>query len=61
MADDKLKCKFCNWTTKKAYTTKDGKFKGVDKAHQRLLDHVFINHPTEWSKVQEMLAEEEEE
>jgi hypothetical protein len=56
---NRLKCRFCDWTTAKNYTAKDGKFKGVGKAQQRLLDHVEINHRIEWEAVQSALAEQE--
>lgn len=55
-----LKCRFCNWTTAKAFTAKDGKFRGVDAAHQRLIDHVFLCHPEEYDRVQESLPVREQ-
>lgn len=55
---DRIKCKFCNWTTAKAFTAKDGKFKGPEKAQQRLLNHVFDCHPAEMAEVDAALERE---
>jgi hypothetical protein len=54
----RLKCRFCDWTTSKRYTNKSGKFRGVETAQQRLLDHALEKHPSEYMKVQEMLSVE---
>lgn len=59
MSGNRIKCRFCDWSTTKAYTRKDGKFKGVDAANQRLSDHVFQEHPQEWDRIQEQLGEVE--
>jgi hypothetical protein len=58
MPDNRLKCKFCSWSTPKCYT-KGGKFHGVEKAQHRLVDHVFLEHPAEHAKVQEQLMAEQ--
>lgn len=57
----KLQCRFCSFSTVRAYKTKEGKFRGVDAANQRLQDHVFMCHPEEWAKIEEYVREEEEE
>ena len=51
---DRLKCKFCDWSTLKAFKV-GGKFKGIDHAHERLTDHVFDKHPAEYSRIQDAL------
>ena len=52
---NRIKCKFCGWSTVKGYTRKDGKFSGVEKAHDRLLCHVEEFHRSEYEQVQEGL------
>jgi hypothetical protein len=59
-APDTLKCRYCEWETKKWYTGKGGKLYGVDMAHNRLEEHCIITHPIEWERVRKLLAEDEE-
>ena len=51
---DVIQCKFCTWVTVKKYS-KGGKFRGIESAHQRLLDHVQEFHRAEYDKIQEAL------
>lgn len=56
---DRIKCKFCNWSTVKRYS-RGGKYRGVGNAHERLLDHVQEFHRDEYDKVQELLQQQED-
>lgn len=57
---NRIQCKFCNWSTVKAFKTKDGKFNGPDKAQQRLVDHCEQYHPDEIQKVREQIGDHED-
>ncbi len=48
--DNILKCKFCKWQTPRWVTTKKGK--RVNKS-SKLVGHVMIEHPDEYSKIME--------
>ena len=61
MKSTRLKCKFCDWSTVKGFMKKDGKFSGIDKAHQRLLSHVEYTHHVEYRRVRKALDELPEE
>jgi len=45
---DYIKCKFCNWKTKRWRTNKKGQ---RIHGYASLERHVEINHPEEWEKV----------
>ena len=53
----RISCKFCGWTTVKAFKNKTGKFKGIDTSHQRLMDHVESKHPAEYEHLQELMRD----
>lgn len=55
---NRLKCKFCDWSTVKGYKNKDGKFQGIEQAQQRLLGHVLSKHQEEYEQVKESLERE---
>ncbi len=48
IADNILKCKFCNWQTPRWVTTKRGKRRNRSN---KLISHVMIEHPDEYSKI----------
>lgn len=58
---NRLKCKFCDWSTVKGYKNKAGKFKGIEQAQQRLLCHVSSKHQAEYEQVQQALESLERE
>ena len=48
-----IKCKFCNWQTTAWITTKKGK---RISGYPNLVKHVYVEHPEEFNKIQELLA-----
>lgn len=56
---NRIHCKFCDWSTLKAFRTKGGKFSGPDKAQDRLIAHCQQHHPNELQKVRDLIDAED--
>lgn len=50
-----IKCRFCEWSTWKGFKIKD-----INKAHDRLYDHIEDKHPGEYDRIRSLLSEKEE-
>lgn len=61
--ENRIGCRFCDWTTPKWRRLKDNTLSGPSKAYGRLFSHVESEHPVEWREVVKALdsiAEEAE-
>lgn len=52
----RVHCKFCNFSTVKAFRTRNHTTSAV-KAHQRLLEHLALQHPEEYKRFQALLMD----
>lgn len=55
--DNRVHCRFCDWSTPKKFQTKGGQFRGPDKAQDRLRDHVASVHQQEYLKILDQLGD----
>ena len=54
--DDRVKCKFCEWSRQKWFRS-GGRLHGPEDAFKSLVDHVISEHPLEYDDIEAWIEE----